>query len=114
MARPQLGMLRSASTGLIEPANLGVDGQGFGLAAHLKGVETEQLNPLSTSSTSNRKRSPSFVNFDLNLSREHIGIDGRRRNKQIYSYTNDEIRRLPPLKSIKIEDFLPNSLLKRR
>ncbi len=44
VSRPQLILVKSASVDFVEPSNTGIDGQGFGLASHLKGVETVKMN----------------------------------------------------------------------
>ena len=94
---------------------MGVEGQGFGLASHLRGVETLHLDSDKRfKDLQIYKRQPNFVNLKLRLGREQIGVDGRRKEKSLFNLSLEEIKNIPEFGTLNYENFLPHSLLKKR
>ena len=94
---------------------MGVEGQGFGLASHLRGIETLHLDSDKRwKDVHLYKRQPNFVNLKLRLGRDQIGVDGRRREKSLFSLSLEEIKSMPDFGKLNFVNFLPHSLLRKR
>lgn len=78
---------------LVEPANTGVEGQGFGLAAHRKGIynmisNSGKVIPLPAHLTKNTR----CVSLKNNLGRVELDEYGRRNDKMCFNLSKRDIQ----------------------
>lgn len=96
----------------IDPANTGVEGQGYGLAAYRKGVQS-QSKSIDPPLPAHLNKPQPTINLKRQLGRDQIDINGRRLDKPFFSLSTEEIKKHRSLKELNFTDFLPNSIKRK-
>ncbi len=97
---------------LIELANTGVEGQGYGLAAYRKGIDT-QSKSIDPPLPAHLSKPQPTINLKQKLGRDQVDINGRRLDKPLFTLSREEIKSHKSLKDLNFADFLPNSIKKK-
>ena len=101
---------------LIELANTGSQGEGYGLAAHRKGVENTLTSDFYTQSVplpvhlSKNKRA---VCIKKQLSREMIDGSGKLVKKSLFTISSDDLQRMKNIETVNFVDYLPKSIKRK-